>query len=157
MSTPLYLQVRPDVSIEEQIQALKTQLEVYLNSDDSIETAKRIAEESRKVIEQAKRGDFTATVLRIDSSKGTVFKNNRVATVLSVTVFCGPNMITDMETLRSVYGNQAKLQWYMQGIDDDTFLPVPETDKKLSKNGFNLTLTADDVDQKTTFSCELIV
>lgn len=157
MSTPLYLQVRPDVSTEEQIQALKTQLEVYLNSDDSIETAKRIAEESRKVIEQAKRGDFTATVLRIDSSKGTVFKNNRVATVLSVTVFCGPNMITDMETLKSVYGNQAKLQWYMQGIDDDTFLPVPETDKKLSKNGFNLTLTADDVVQKTTFSCELIV
>ena len=37
-----------------------------------------------------------ATTLRIDSSRGTVFKNNAVSTVLSAVIYHGSQRITDI-------------------------------------------------------------
>lgn len=98
-----------------------------------------------------------ATVLRIDSSRGTVFKNNAVATMLTVTIYSGSDRITNITDLRSKFGNGAYLQWYWQRLDDSDYGVIVSTDHKLSNDGFSLTLTPEEVDTKVTFRCELIV
>ncbi|MBR2189570.1 MAG: hypothetical protein IJ860_09225 [Eubacterium sp.] len=97
-----------------------------------------------------------ATVLRIDSSRGTVFKNNAVSTVLTVTVYSGGDRITNITDLRAKYGAGAYLQWYWQRLDDSDYGVIVASDQKLSNNGFSLTLTPEEVDVKVTFRCELI-
>ena len=98
-----------------------------------------------------------ATVLRIDSSRGTVFKNNQVATVLTVTIYTGEHRITGLRELIEVYGPQAHLQWYWQRMDDLDYGIIIASDHKLSNDGFSLTLTPEEVDTKVTFRCELVV
>lgn len=105
----------------------------------------------------AEKAEAAATpVLRIDSSRGTVFKNNAVATVLTATIYRNGETITNKTKLTNTFGSSAYLQWYWQNIDDDTFGVISALDSKLSNNGFTLTLTPDDVDTKVTFKCELI-
>ena len=96
-------------------------------------------------------------VLRIDSSKGTVFKNNQVSTVLTVTVYAGSDRITNITDLRRRFGAGAYLQWYWQKIDESDYGVIVASDHKLSNDGFSLTLTPEEVDVKVTFRCELIV
>ena len=98
-----------------------------------------------------------AAVLRIDSSRGNVFKNNSVSTVLTVSVYIGGERITNITALRARFGNSAHLQWYWQKVDETTFGVIVASDSKLSDNGFSLTLTPDEVDTKVTFMCELVV
>lgn len=95
-------------------------------------------------------------VLRIDSSRGTVFKNNAVATVLTATIYRNGETITNSTQLATAFGSGAYLQWYWQMIDEETFGVISASDSKLSNGGFTLTLTPDDVDTKVTFKCELI-
>ena len=97
------------------------------------------------------------TNLRIDSSRGTVFKNNAVSTVLSAVIYRGNQRITDMTTLRAAMGSGVYLQWKWQRLDEDTFGVISASDTRIGNDGFTLTLTADDVDTKVTFMCELIV
>ena len=97
-----------------------------------------------------------AAVLRIDSSRGTVFKNNSVNTVLSVAVYIGGQRITNITDLRNTFGASAHLQWYWQRLGDDSFFIIVDSDHKLSNDGFTLTLTPEEVDTKVTFMCELI-
>ena len=98
-----------------------------------------------------------ATVLRIDSSRGTVFKNNLVSTVLSVAIYRGGERITDMDGLRRVFGSGATLQWSWQRLDEERFGVISASDARISGGGFALTLSPEDVDTKVTFMCELIV
>ena len=98
-----------------------------------------------------------AAVLKIDSSRGNVFKSNAVSTVLTVTVYIGGERITNITELRSRFGTGAYLQWYWLRLDDSTYGEILSTDSKLSNNGFSLTLTPADVDTKVTFRCELVV
>ena len=110
--------------------------------------------------DQIDAGEFDgedATVLRIDSSRGTVFKNNQVSTVLTVTIYTGEHRITGIRELREVYGSGARLQWYWQRLDDPDYGIIVDSDHKLSNDGFSLTLTPEEVDIKVTFRCELIV
>lgn len=97
-----------------------------------------------------------AVVLRIDSSRGTVFKNNAVSTVLTVAIYTGGQRITNITDLRSKLGNSAHLQWYWQRLNDDSYGVIVATDPRLSDDGFSFTLTPTDVDTKVTFMCELI-
>ncbi|OLR55031.1 hypothetical protein BHK98_02490 [Hornefia porci] len=97
-----------------------------------------------------------ATVLRIDSSRGTVFKNNSVNTVLTVAIYIGGQRITNNTDLRKTFGTSAHLQWYWQKLGEDTFGIIVASDHKLSDDGFTLTLTPEEVDTKVTFMCELI-
>jgi hypothetical protein len=101
--------------------------------------------------------DEITTNLRIDSSRGTVFKNNAVSTVLSAVIYRGSQRITDITALRAAMGNGAYLQWKWQRMDEDTFGIISATDSRIGNNGFTLTLTPADVDTKVTFMCELIV
>ena len=97
-----------------------------------------------------------ATVLRIDSSRGTVFKNNAVATVLSAIIYHGSQRITNITALRSAFGATAYLQWKWQRLNDNAFGTISASDSRLSQDGFCFTLSPEDVDVKVTFLCELI-
>lgn len=101
--------------------------------------------------------DEITTLLRIESSRGTVFKNDTVATVLSVVIYHGTQRITDSATMKSVFGNSAYLQWKWQRIDDESYGVISSSDTRFGDNGFTFTLSPGDVDTKVTFMCELIV
>lgn len=98
-----------------------------------------------------------AAVLRIDSSRGTVFKNNAVTTVLSVTVYYGSQRITNITDLRAAFGSGAYLEWKWQKVNEESFGTILSTDSRLSNDGFTFSLTPADVDTKVTFLCNLIV
>ena len=100
--------------------------------------------------------DATPAVLRIDSSRGTVFKDNQVNTVLSVVIHYGPNRIEDSTALQAHFGSGAYLQWEWLRLDDERFGILSNSDSRLSDGGFKLTLTPTDVDTKVTFRCSLI-
>lgn len=100
--------------------------------------------------------DAATPVLRIDSSRGTVFKNNSVSTVLTVAIYKGSERITDVNGMKGAFGLSAYLQWYWQRLDEDRFGVLSADDPKISDGGFTLTLTPEDVDVKVTFMCELI-
>ena len=97
-----------------------------------------------------------ATTLRIDSSRGTVFKNNAVSTVLTAIIYRAGLRITDISTLRSTFGSGAYLQWSWQRMDEERFGVISADDARISSDGFSFTLSPEDVDTKVTFMCELI-
>lgn len=101
--------------------------------------------------------DEITTLLRIESSRGTVFKNNTVSTVLSVVIYHGTQRITDSAAMKSTFGDGAYLQWKWQRMNDDTYGVISASDSRIGNGGFTFTLTPDDVDIKVTFMCELMV
>ena len=111
------------------------------------------------IIEETKEEfrDEIATVLRIESSRGTVFKNDRVATVLSVVIYRGTERITDSAAMKKAFGNSAYLQWKWQRLDEESYGIISSDDSRFGDNGFTFTLSPEDVDTKITFMCELIV
>ena len=100
--------------------------------------------------------DATPAVLRIDSSRGTVFKDNNVSTVLSVSVHYGKQIIENITALRATFGASARLQWEWLRMDEDRYGIISADDSRLSDGGFRLTLGPADVDVKVTFRCTLI-
>lgn len=97
------------------------------------------------------------TVLRIDSSRGTVFKNNEVATTLSVVIYKGNKRITNKAAMIEEFGSAAYIEWSWQRMDESTFGVILASDSRIKDDGFSLVLTPDDVDTKATFQCKLIV
>lgn len=93
--------------------------------------------------------------LRIDSSRGTVFKNAEVSTVLSVVIYYKSNRITTISQLHSLYSQTAYLEWQYQGYDETSWHTMSSDDPKISDGGFTLTLTPSDVNQKIVFRCNL--
>lgn len=92
-----------------------------------------------------------AAVVRIDSSRGTVFKNAQVSTVLTVHVHYGSQIIEDKSALQAAFGAGAYIEWQWLKSDSDQWGIIPNTDTRLSNDGFALTLTPEDVDVKVTF------
>lgn len=97
-----------------------------------------------------------SAVLRIDSSRGTVFKNNQVSTVLSVVVYKGSKRITDISELKKEFGSSAYIEWCWQKMDEETFGTILSTDSRIGNEGFTLSLTPADVNTKAVFMCQLI-
>ena len=100
--------------------------------------------------------DATPAVLRIDSSRGTVFKDNNVSTVLSVSIHYGSQIIENNTALRATFGATAHLQWEWLRMDEDRYGIISADDSRLSDGGFRLALGPADVDVKVTFRCALI-
>ena len=126
--------------------------------NDVADEAIKATEEANKVVDAYNKGELNgedAVTLRIDSSRGTVFKNNAISTVLSAVIYKGSERITDIAKLHEVFGSGAYLEWSWQKIDDNTFGTILSTDKLVGNDGFTLTITADEVDEKVTFMCEL--
>lgn len=98
-----------------------------------------------------------ATVLRIDSSHGVLFKNSIFSTVLTVTIQRGSKTVTDADTLRAEYGAGAYLQWKWRKFDDEAFRTISSADSRLRRDGFELVVTPEDVDEKIVFQCDLEV
>ena len=98
-----------------------------------------------------------AALLRIDSSRGTVFKNTGVSTVLTVTIYYGSQRINTSEQMKAVFGTASRLEWEWQRMDEDRYGVISADDSRLSDGGFIFTLGADDVDTKVTFRCNLII
>lgn len=101
--------------------------------------------------------DEIITLLRIESSRGTVFKNDQVSTVLSVVLYHGKERITDAKTMREVFGDGAYLQWKWQRLNEDSYGIISSSDSRFADDGFTFRLSPEDVDTKITFMCELIV
>lgn len=121
--------------------------EVVNDAVDTANTAKEIADKA--VLE--------ATVsLRIDSSRGTVFKNNSVSTVLSAVIYKGSKRITDINALHAEFGSSAYLEWLWQRMGEETFGTILSTDSRIGNGGFTFTLSPEDVDTKVVFMCQLI-
>jgi len=96
-----------------------------------------------------------SAVLRIDSSRGTAFKNNEISTVLTVTVIRGGTPITDIVSLREAYGAGAYLEWSWRRLNDADFGTLSALDPRISRAGFALTVSPTDVDTKVVFMCSL--
>ena len=99
--------------------------------------------------------DEVTTLLRIESSRGTVFKNDQVSTVLSAVIYRGHQRITDMATLKTVVGASAYLEWSWQRLNDESYGVISADDSRIGNEGFTFTLSPDDVDTKVTFMCTL--
>ena len=134
------------------------------SSGKNVETIAENAENAigkvNSLEERANSGEFNgedAVTLRIESSRGTVFKNDSVSTVLSVVIYRGGDRITNSADLVSTFGSGAYLQWKWQRLDDETFGIISSSDTRFGDNGFKFTLSPEDVDTKITFMCELIV
>lgn len=97
-----------------------------------------------------------AVTLRIDSSRGTVFKNSEVSTVLNVVIFKGGKTITDAASMRAEFGSNAYLEWQWQRMGEETFGTILATDSRISNEGFSLSLSPSDVDTKVVFKCQLV-
>lgn len=96
-----------------------------------------------------------AVLLRVSSTRGTSFKNNAIATVLTVTVFKGSQRITTMQELVATFGASSYLEWWWRRVDDAAFGLISSADNRLSEYGFALTVSPDDVDEQTVFECRL--
>lgn len=101
--------------------------------------------------------DEVTTSLYITSSKGNVFKNTNVSTILSVTIIRGTQRITDSETLALVFGEGAFLQWRYQLNDSDDYLTLAPEDQRIAEGGFKFKISPDDIDTKGVYTCDLIV
>ena len=111
----------------------------------------------RKQAAQPGKDGEDATLLRIESSRGTVFKNDSISTVLSAVIYHGKTRITDVDALRATFGSGAYLQWRWQRLDEREFGVISAADSRIGADGFTFTLSPDDVDTKATFMCELII
>lgn len=96
-----------------------------------------------------------AVLLRVSSTRGTSFKNNAIATVLTVTVFRGSQRITTIQDLHAVFGGSAYLEWWWRRMDDAAFGVISSADNRLSQSGFALTVSPADVDEQSVFECRL--
>lgn len=97
-----------------------------------------------------------AVLLRVDSSRGNVFKNNAVSTVLTVNIIKAGETITNATRMKAVFGSSSYIQWYWKRLNDTEFHVIVNTDPMISQEGFALTLSPENVDTKVTFQCELI-
>ena len=98
-----------------------------------------------------------AVLLRIESSRGTVFKNDQISTVLSVVIYKGSHRITNSAEMKAVFGNGAYLQWRWLKLDDESYGIISASDPRFGNGGFTFTLSPDDVDTKVTFECKLML
>ena len=95
--------------------------------------------------------------LRIDSSRGTVFKNSEVSTVLTVRCYKRGEEITTLTALRDAMGDQtARIRWYVLREGDTDWVSLADSDSMLSDDGFALTVNPSDVDIKCTFKAEIV-
>jgi len=96
-----------------------------------------------------------AVILQIESSRGNLFKNNYIATTLTVVIIIAGEMITSSRQMKEKFGAAAFLRWRQKRFGEDDFTEINEQDSRLSDNGFILTVNPHDVDTKTIFECEL--
>lgn len=117
---------------------------------DTANTAKQNAD---KAIAETK----DLVTLRIDSSRGTVFKNSEVSTVLTVRCYKRGQDLTTLTALRqAMLDATARIRWYVLREGDTDWVSLADSDHMISNDGFTLTVAPDDVTVKCTFKAEIV-
>ena len=95
--------------------------------------------------------------LRIDSSRGTVFKNNDISTILTVRCYKRGLEITTLNALRTaLLDTTARIKWYVLREGDTEWIALADSSSMISNDGFTLTISPNDVDIKCTFKAEIV-
>lgn len=117
------------------------------------DTANNAKQSADKAIAETK----DLVTLRIDSSRGTVFKNSEVSTVLTVRCYKRGQELTTLTALRQAMSDStARIRWYVLREGDTDWVSLVDSDPMLSNDGFTLTVTPDDVTVKCTFKAEIV-
>ena len=123
--------------------------------DQKILDTQKAADDASFAAAQAVTDASSAVVLRVDSSRGLVFKNSLITTDLTVTVFARGQTITDILSLHEVFGAGAYLEWSWKRLDDSDFGVLSSADTRITQGGFRLSVSPADVDTKVVFMCSL--
>lgn len=137
---------------------VKTSNAVKINLDANAYTNLALSNQSVALkgdVDTAMEAAKTAAVLKLDSSKGSLFKNDAISTDLNVTIFYGSHTIINLPQLQEHMGPGAYLEWYWRREEDEEFGIIVSTDARISNGGFTLTVSPADVDNKTVFQCVL--
>lgn len=120
-------------------------------------SAVKVADAASADASQALSETRDLVTLRIDSSRGTVFKNNSTSTVLTVHCYKRGLEITRLQGLRDALDDQtARIRWWVLREGDTSWVSLPSTSSLISDDGFTLTITPDDVTVKCTFKAEVV-
>ena len=117
---------------------------------------KKAADTAAEIQARAEAGDFDAVILRVDSTRGIVFKNNWYDTQLRVTIIKGAKIITNLQALQEEFGPGACLRWFFRKQADQEWSQMSASDSHITEGGFAMNVTPDDVDEQITFQCDLI-
>ena len=120
-------------------------------------SAVKVADAASADASQALSETRDLVTLRIDSSRGTVFRNDSTSTVLTVHCYKRGAEITTLAALRAAMGDQtARIRWWVLREGDADWVSLSSSDPMLSQDGFALTITPDDVTVKCTFKAEVV-
>jgi hypothetical protein len=108
-----------------------------------------------KVVGATGKDGADAVVLNVSSVNGNMFKNTGISTILTVSISVGGSILDTAEKMHAVFGTEAYLQWQVKNVGELEFTNVPLTDTRLSDEGFLFAVSAADVNNKSTFKCEL--
>ena len=127
------------------------------NSNSALLTANTAQSVANSVQERADGGEFDAVTIYLHSSAGTAFKNDQIATTLSVVIYHGGNTITDKTGLINEFGSDAYLEWSLRKFGDTSFTTIISTDSHFSNDGFSYTVGSEDINTQAVFNVQLIV
>jgi uncharacterized coiled-coil protein SlyX len=96
-----------------------------------------------------------AIALNVSSVNGNMFKNTGISTNLVVTVTVGADVLTDANQLHAKLGADVYLQWSEKKAGELDFTPLALDDPRLQDEGFLFAVETTDVDNKSTFKCDL--
>lgn len=119
--------------------------------DAAIDASNSAQDAWNQTVETADALKKLAAIVRIDSTRGVLFKSNQIATVLNVTIFRGDKVIEDVLDLQAEFGMGTHIEWQWQRMGENSFGTISSSDQRLSRGGFSLTVSPDDVDSKTVF------
>lgn len=120
-------------------------------------SAVKVADAASADASQALSETRDLVTLRIDSSRGTVFRNDSTSTVLTVHCYKRGAEITTLAALRAAMGDQtARIRWWVLREGDADWVSLSSSDPMLSQDGFALTITPDDISIKCTFKAEVV-
>lgn len=93
---------------------------------------------------------YQASTIYLESTEGTTFKGKPINTRIDAVVYRGTVRITDGTTLRSYFGDTARLKWYEK--IQDAYVEI--TGSRISSDGFHLTV--DSTSGSLSYVCELV-
>lgn len=126
-------------------------------SKPAVDRANEAAASAKEASEAALEETRDLVTLRIDSSRGTVFKNSEVSTVLTVRCYKRGRELKTLAELRDAMGDQTvRIRWWVLRAGDADWVALSDSDPKLSSDGTTLTLRPSDIDVKCTFKAEVV-
>lgn len=111
------------------------------------------ADEARSTATKAASDVRDAAIVVLSSTRGITFKSNAISTVLQVSVFQpgSPAPIETLAGLQAAYGAAAHIAWWWRKGEADEWSAIVATDSHITHDGFWFSVSADDVDGRTSF------